>query len=346
MIKTAFKSILLFSILVLSSNITNAQKKFESATEYMDYIGEHYKQLTDDQWSYTSAVANDKSAKKIENKRVELLRTNKEAQNKIGNMSGFGGNTEYRDSIVSFLRLNYNVLNDDYDKIVDMEEIAEQSYDFMEAYLMAQEQASAKINAASDMLSIVQKKFAEDNNITMIDGEDSKKTKKLAQASKTYKYYNVVYLIFFKAYKQEAFFMEAMNTGDVNSMEQSKNALIEYAEEGLDKLKSIKPFEGDNSLKIAADEILKFYKQEGNDAQVLIDFYLNKEKFEAIRTAFEAKKKGKKTNEDIDQYNKAINDYNESSNAYNATNERLNKTRSKQLDNWNNTATKFTKKHI
>lgn len=346
MTNLTYKTIMAIALLFLSPNLTKAQKSFESAIEYMNFIEEQYKQITDDQWSYTSAVANDKSAKKIENKRLELLKTNKEAQSRISKMSGYGGNTSYRDSVVSFLQLNYNVLNEDYDKIVDMEEIAEQSYDLMEAYLLAQEQASEKINQASEMLSLVQGEFAKENDINMIEGELSKKSEKLAKANLVYKYYNKIYLIFFKCYKQEAYFLDALSKGDVSAMEQNKNALLEYAEEGIKTLKTEKPFGGDNTLKLACDDILKFYLKEANDGQVLIDFFLKKEKFEAISTAFEAKKKSKRTNTDIDQYNNAVNEYNNASNEYNTMNETLNKTRSKKIDNWNNTASKFTRKHI
>ena len=37
-------------------------------------------------------------------------------------MKAFDGSTTYRDSVVSFLNINYYVLKEDYAKIVDMEE--------------------------------------------------------------------------------------------------------------------------------------------------------------------------------------------------------------------------------
>ena len=120
-INSTLSKVTLALCLCFTFNMNFAQKRFDSAIEYLNYIGEQYKQLTDDQWSYTSAVANDKNAKVVETKRLELLRTNKSAQNKIKGMADFNGNTEYRDSVVSFLKLNYDVLNDDYENIVNME---------------------------------------------------------------------------------------------------------------------------------------------------------------------------------------------------------------------------------
>jgi len=344
--KRKLKLVLILTAFLLVQKVTFAQKTFGTAVEYLSFIGEQYTQLTDDQWSYTRAVANDKSARKVENKRTDLLKTNKSAQIRISKLPGFEGNTEYRDSVVSFLELNYNVLNNDYEKIMNMEEIAEQSYDLMEAYLLAQEIASEKIKSASEMLAARHKKFAEANNITIIDAT-SKKALKLKKANLVYKYYNKLYLIFFKAYKQEAYLMDAVNRGDVNAMEQSKNALLEYSEEGLTKLNEIKSFDTDNSLKEACSQILNFYKEEANDkSPIIVNFFLKMEKFKSIQEAFNAKKEKNRTQEDVDQFNTAVNDYNTATNEYNTTNEYLNKTRSKKLNNWNSTSTKFTKKHV
>ena len=51
----------------------------------------------------------------------------------------------FRDSVVRYLELSYAVLNNDYAKIMDMEEISEQSYDAMEAYMLAQQIANDKM---------------------------------------------------------------------------------------------------------------------------------------------------------------------------------------------------------
>lgn len=75
--------------------------------------------------------------------------------------------------------MTYTVLKEDFDKILDMEDIAEQSYDFMEVYVLAKELA---------------------NNITLVEGEMDKKSQKINKASNVLEYYNDVYLIFFKSY--------------------------------------------------------------------------------------------------------------------------------------------------
>ncbi len=69
-------------------------------------------------------------------------------------MPSYKGEKAYRDSAVSFMKLYYNVLNEDYSKIINMEDIAEQSYDDMEAYMMAKEMVDKKLEEANEMMKL------------------------------------------------------------------------------------------------------------------------------------------------------------------------------------------------
>lgn len=319
----------------------------QSAVEYMEKITAESKKIQTDMWDYTNAVSHGKSARLVEKKRSELLTTSQQALNRVKNMSAFDGSTTYRDSVVSFLTINYLVLKEDYAKIVDMEEIAEKSYDNMEAYLMAQQAANEKMHESADMVSGQQAVFAAQNNITLITNENDELTKKMAIAGEVYKYYNEVYLIFFKSYIQETYLIAAMIGKDVSGLEQNKNALSATAAEGLKLIDAIESFKGDNSIVVACKNLLKFYEDEAtNKIQVITDFYLKNENFEAVQESFAQIKEKNRTQEDVDRYNKAVNEMNEAANAYNATNEVLNKERASYLEAWNKSVAKFTDKHV
>src|SRR5581483_3985140 len=131
--------------------------------------------------------------------------------------------------------------------------------------------------------------FAKNHNVNLVKTSD-KVNDKLNQAGKVYEYYNEIYLIFFKSSKQETYIVDAMNKNDVNAIQQNKNTLATYAPAGLTQLDTVKSFKDDNSLKLACKQMLEFYKQEANDKiPVVVDFYLKKENFEKIKSAFEAK---------------------------------------------------------
>jgi hypothetical protein len=157
-------------------------------------------------------------------------------------------------------------------------------------------------------------------------------------------YYHQVYLLFFKPYKQEAYLMEAVEKGNITGIEQNKNSLLKYAQEGLEKMNGIKAFQGDNSVAMACKNMLNFYVREVNDKMSAVsDFFLTKERFANIKKEFE--KKGSPSKEEVAAYNKGVSDINKASNAYNQTNQTLNQQRSEALNNWNSAVKSFFDEH-
>src|SRR6218665_2286217 len=123
----------------------------------------------------------------------------------------------------------------------------EQSYDAMEAYLLAQEKANEKLNVSGEMIDQQYNNFAKKHGITLIDKED-KIEKNLKIAGSAFKYYN-----------KEAYMIEALNKNDVNALKQNADALSKFADEGLGKLDTLRAFKGDATLKLACKEMLTFY---------------------------------------------------------------------------------------
>lgn len=324
----------------------SAQLSAQTAVSYMEKISAETRKIQEDMWDYTNAVSHGKSARKVEKRRTELLKTSQQALNRVKNMAAFNGSTAYRDSMATFLQINYLVLKEDYAKIVDMEEIAEKSYDNMEAYLMAKEEANDKMSTSSEMVRREQAVFAAANNITLISSEDEL-DKKMAIANEVYTYYNKVYLIFFKSYIQESYLMTSMMNKDVNGIQQNKNALASTVKEGLSLIKEIKPFKGsDNSIVTTCKNMLNFYADEVEKMDIITDFFLKDENFKAVKSSFDQIKEKNRTQEDVDRYNGAINDLNAAVASFNKTNDELNENRAKNLEAWNKSVSKFTDKHV
>ncbi len=333
----------IFLLFVLTPSLVAQKSK---ALMYMEKINREMDAITADSWEYTSEVAHGKNARKVETKRRELVRTSKMAMEKVGRMDAFEGSTQFRDSMVSYLRIHYLVLNEDYEKILNMEEIAEQSYDRMEAYLLAKELADDKLDEAGERMQEQQKQFAAANNINLLTSTD-KVTIKLEKAGEVMKHYNVVYLIFFKCFKQEAYLIDASNKKDINAMEQNKNALISASEEGLDKLKGVPAYKGDKSLVYACKSCLDFYHQEASvKMDGVIDFYLQDENFKKLKASFDLKPQKERTNADVSEYNDAVKELNRKLNAFNKQNDGMNKARTGALNDWDRTAKNFLDKHI
>lgn len=318
---------------------------FETPLEYLQYIGNANEELTLKYMVYISSISHGKSARKVEKRRLEVVDAIHNTRANIQGMPPYKGDKTFRDTSVAYFKILNNVFNEDYAKIVNMEEIAEQSYDAMEAYMLAQEKANEKLQQASAKQSETQKKFAEKHNIKLLQNT-SELEAKMKIASAVMNHYDDVYLIFFKCYKQEAYLMEAIEQKNTNSIEQNMNSLQNFAEAGLEKLKTLDPYTGDGSLISACRNMLNFYKEETKKTAAISDFILKQENFIKIKKQFDSKPAGKRTQQDIDEFNKAVKEANEGINDYNKTNNDLNKKRSTHLDNWNNTVKRYLDTYV
>ncbi len=311
---------------------------YDNAGSYMDIISKQNENISKKFLSYNSAAAHGKRARKVESLRMKLLDEVQEARMNISGMPSFKGDKSLRDTSVSFMKLYYNILNEDYSKIINLEDIAEQSYDDMEAYLMAQELVDKKLEEGNDKMVRTQREFAKKNNITLIETSNDIDDM-MRQVGEVNSYYHQVYLLFFKPYNQEANMLEAMQKNNITGMEQNKSSMARYAQEGIQKLSSLQPFQGDNSLITACRKMLDFYISEGEKMQALSDYFLTKERFEKIQKEFE--KKSEPSKQEVDAYNKSVNDINSASKAYNSTNQEINKQRNEFLNDWNRSVNSF-----
>jgi hypothetical protein len=332
-------------ICLISSAGSLYAQVYENAGDYMSFINKKNEELTTKYMVYLSAVSHGKSARKVEKRRADVVNSISDTKYEIMGMPPWKGDKSFRDTTASYLKMLNTVFNEDYGKIVDMEEIAEQSYDAMEAYMLAQQKAYEKLGEASDKQYEAQRQFAVKNNITLLEST-SEIGAKSKTANEVLKHCDEVYLVFYKPYKQEAYLIEAMNQKNLVSMEQDINALKNMSEDGMEKLKKIKGYNNDGSLVAACRNMLLFYKSEATKSTSFTDFFLKQENFEKIKKQFESKPAGKRVQQDIDEYNKAVNDMNAASKVFNATNNDLNKERTAALNDWNKAYNKYLDEYM
>lgn len=317
----------------------------DNPVQYMEAIGKEKNEINKQYLAYNSAMAHSKRIKKIDKMRERLLETIDKARYKILDMPMFKGDRSLKDASVDYLLLMYRVFNEDYAKIVNMEEIAEQSHDAMEAYLLAREKAGEKLTEAGAKMSAAFEAFAKKNHINLVKGEETDMDRKLKQVSEVIAYYNRVYLVFFKSFKQEMYVVNAQNEKNIGSLEQNKNALVKYATEGLAVMDTTKGFQGDKSLVEACRAALKFFKDECETAiPVFNDMLVKQDNFEKLKRDFDGK--GNPTKEEVDAYNKAVNEMNAAGNKMNGINKKLNDDRNTVLNNWNKAGNEFYGNYI
>lgn len=325
----------------IQSNAQDAKK----AAAYMKKINSHHKDVTKRMWRYTKSITNEHNQNRIQRRREKVLEELRKAKANVANMKGYKGNTKLREEVVDYLALNYKVISQDYDEIMNLRKIKRKSYSQMEAYYEAQSKANEKLEKSHKKLQKAQEAFAAKHNINLTKNL-SKRQKRMKQANKMFDYHKDIYLIFYKPYREETYFLKAYKNNNVSKMQQHKSALLDYAKAGLDSLKDYEPFEGDYSMIKATRDILRFYKREAKHKfDDYIEVVLQKEKFQKIKKAFENKSKSEKQ-EMADRYNKAVKAYNEKVNQAKETREELSDKRSDKFENWQDTSSDFKDDHV
>ena len=335
-------------VLLLGVFLTASVNAQDASTPvgYLGAISKAQEDMNKTYMAYMSAAGHGRKARKVEKLRMKVVESIIDAKNNTVGLGNFKGDNSLKQSSVDYIMMCHHVFNDDYAKIVNMEEIAEQSFDAMQAYILLQEKTSERLKEAADKMQSAYKAFAAKYEITLRDEKDEL-TNKMEQAGKLNHYKNQMFLIFFKCNWQDGVITEAMNAKKVNEIEQGRNALLQYAVEGLKALDTLKHLNGDASLNVACRQVLNYYKKSAEgDLTKVADYFLKVENFEKIKKTFESKPESKRTQADVDAFNKAVNEVNAAVATFNKTVSSINNGRKQALENWERTDKDFTDRHM
>jgi len=312
-----------------------------------DYITAVYKARGDmdvKYMQYLSAAAHGRRARKIEKLRQEVLDDINNCRYKTTDLPQYKGDNTLRKASIDYIQLCYRVFDEDYKKIVNLEEIAEQSVDEMQAYLLLQEKVDEKLKEGSAELEKTTQAFATKYNVKLTE-DKSALTEKMEVAGKLNGYINKVYLAFFKSNWEDGQMVKAMNDKKISDVEQARSALARYTAEGLQSLDTLKPFDGDPSLANSCRQVLNYYKNMAeNDMPKLTEFYVKEEDFARLKKSFDGN--SSHTKDEVNAYNKAVKDINGSVNAFNQLNTKVNNGRTQALNNWQDAEKRFADEHM
>ena len=322
------------------------QSTRKNPSEYMAYIGQKYNGLSLQFYQYMSAIAHSNNARKIEKRRSELLTLSWDTYTDVRTMPLYQGNRTLRDSAAAYLKINHRVLKEDFDKILDMEAIAERSYDDMEAYVIAQREARNKLDVANIKMLVEQKKFAARYNLILVERNDELFLR-MQEANAVLNYLNKVYLTFFKSHKYEIYLLESLTAKSTKEIAEYRQRLTMTAKKGMSYLDELGSFQGDPSLKIACHDLLRFYYSEAaEDVTDMINYIYAEDEFRIMKTWYDDLPTEERTAENVGIYNAAVRKMNETSDAYNSSNQHLNKDRLTMLQAWRDAYDEFLERHI
>ncbi len=263
----------------------------ENAGDYMTAMSNAQVEMNQKYMAYISASAHSRRARKIEKLRTQALESINNAKYKTTDLPKYKGDNSLRQASIDYIQFCYRIFNEDYSKIVNMEEIAEQSVDQMQAYLLLEEKTSEKLQEANENMAKAEKEFAKKYSVNLVDSK-SDLSEKMGTAGKVNSYSDKLYIIFFKCNWEDGQLFNALNAHKLNDAEQARNSLIGFANQGLQVLQSdsLRTFQGNPSLAVGCREALQFYNSMAkNDIPKLTDFYLKQENFDKIKKSLEAK---------------------------------------------------------
>lgn len=337
-------TLLILFVSLIGQQFTAAQQ-FKKANEYLDFVSEEQEKISKNMWKYTKAVAHSKSDRTVRGKRNVLIKSVERAIAKIKRANGFDGD-DYKNKVLKLLNFNLNLLKEDYAKIIDMKAVAEQSYDLMEAYMLAQELADEKMEEAQQQYETDFYAFANKHNIQIIESE-SDLSKKMQLSNEVFKHYKELYLIYFKVFINEVYLMDALGKSDISAIQQSANALSEASNEGLQTLKTTAAYNNDDSVIKATANAFEFFKDEAeNKVPIMTEFLVQSKDLETIKAKLDKIPQRKRTKKQIDGFNKKVKAINKQVKVYNKTTNELNTKRQQVINDLNLANENFLARHI
>jgi hypothetical protein len=328
----------------IGSTATSSQRTLE-AVKYHQSLTLLFPELKMASFYYLTAVTKTRRVRSIEKNRQNLLKVIQKNQAHIKTNPPLYNDATLRTELTRYLDMLYIVMKEDFDKILDMEDIKAQTYDEDEAHQLALDLAFEKLENCRTFLTKADETFFALYGIK-VDNTKDKITEKIEQANNAIKYYNPIYRVFFKVNREYSYTQLALAKKDLAELQQHAAALPVLAEDGIEKLKSLNGYMGDDELLKTVIEILKFYKSEGLvTIPANIAFFLKVEAFQNAQKKMESIRPESRTKSDIDIYNKSLDSYNTSVKEINQLNTSSNKKHNNYIDKWKKTVDTFFDVH-
>jgi hypothetical protein len=343
--KNIYQMLALFMVSFLIVSPSFAQE--DSPADALDKINVQISQVNQKYMAYMSEVAHGTKIKKAEKKHAAFMEQIDNSRYALASIPYYKGDKSLHEGTKSYLQLITNLQRENYSKVINLEEIAEQSYDAMEAYLLFKRKINERMDLAADERKTMIETYCTKHNITLVEAKETEEGSKMKKLDAVMDYKEMMFLIFFKASVHEDQLIEAMNKKNITAMEQIRSTITKYSDEGLQKLDTIKRYNGsDATLKLALKRTLDFFKKEAELLDAFTDFQMKEETFNAVKKAFEKNSRAQSDKKEIDKYNAAINEMNKSSEKLNQVNQQLNKNRTETYKNWNEANKRFLDTHV
>jgi|APTNR8051073442_1049403.scaffolds.fasta_scaffold00322_8 hypothetical protein len=265
---------------------------------YLEQINNEHSAVTARNLEYIQYSVHVEDYMEVEKKRIEVLRQMDETIKRIAAMPAFKGDAAMRDEMLATIKSYRESFTIEFNELNLLKKESKESYEAMEAYLKAQDEAEKKLGIASKRFYDAQKAFAKAHTIRLMEAEENSEVDQINQVNA---YNRAIFLRYFKVSKQNAVFMDALAKEDPKGMERARILLSNDSDAALLVLRKMPAFKGDVAYRDAAIKLIEFYDQLAEDGYQKITII---------------KRKKELTQEDVDTFNGVIEYYNSNADAY------------------------------
>ena len=300
-------TLLLFVSFLCFSNFVHAQKN--AALEFNNLLVKEQNLVSEKNLEYVSYSVHSEDFKTVEKKRLDVVKQIDASYKVISKQDAPEEVSKMKEEVLEVLKMYKNVFTLDFVEVNKLKAKKQSSYEAMEGYFKAQDDAEKKLSKAAQRFAKAQDRFAKKMDITLeVDKEDLKKAKDIAVINEVYGYTRQIFLAQFKVSKADAEFMEGLSAQkSATYLDNKRKKLEEVSAEAIKILKGIKSFKGDSKYKDSALDLVKFYAEMAKkDYSDMVEL-----------SRMQAKNPKKLSNSEITKYNDLVNDYNDSIGSYN-----------------------------
>jgi hypothetical protein len=258
--KTVITKIAFFALICAYATTAVAQTNTEGF-KYFERLNSEMKRVNEKQMVNSNAQVHSKDVKAQRTAQLQVVGQINIAISNLKTLKDFNKST-LRQAHLKMYDALLKTYNGEYEKLFALAKTAEESVETMEVYLKLQEDANNKVNNLGDSVRMLNRAFAAENQINLIDGE-TEAAKKFEEAmSLVGTYRRKLFIEHFKISKRFAPMVDDINKNKGKKMASFIAPMQKTCEEVLLALPKIGEYDGDGKMLKAVREEAEFYLNE------------------------------------------------------------------------------------
>lgn len=249
----------LFLLILLFIGIAlQAQEQLIDPISYFDFINKEHSALAQKNMEYLQYAVHSDDLNVIAEKRLALLEQVQSAQAKIAQVPAIVNDAGLKETMTEVLDTYAELFEIGFQEVETLKIESQESFEQMERYLAAQTAAEERMATASGKLLAAQRRFANSNNITLM--EDPNGASEAEQLNALNEYQRDVFLRSFRVSKLNANFLVATEQGDAKALENLRQQMLKAAQEELPVLQAKPAYNGSTAYRDAIIEQITILK--------------------------------------------------------------------------------------